>query len=294
MKKSGWPRRRRPRRRRRTRSRSTVRPTCRGSSRWPLAVPPSNDVDVLAHDLGLIAMVEAGGLAGFDVAVGGGMGMTHGEPATYPNLGRVIGFCQPEQVLDVAEQVLAVQRDFGDRGNRKHARLKYTIHDRGMDWFQGELQQRLGWRLLPARPYTFEHRGDRYGWVEGADGKWHLTLYVADGRIARPRGLSAAQRAAADRPGARRRFPPHGQPEPDRRRRGRRGPATDRPARRPVQAQRRPARVGAAAQRHGLRGPADLRAGHGRVGTISSDACWEESRPCWPRPDWARRKSSSA
>ena len=164
-----------------------------------LAVPPSNDVDVLAHDLGLIAVVESGGLAGFDVAVGGGMGMSHGEPATYPNLGQVIGFCQPEQVLEVAEQVLAVQRDFGDRGNRKHARLKYTINDRGIDWFQGELQQRLGWRLLPARPYTFEHRGDRYGWVEGADGQWHLTLYVAAGRIADREGypLRSGLRAVA-------------------------------------------------------------------------------------------------
>ena len=107
-------------------------------------MPPSNDVDVLAHDLGLIAIVEAGGLAGFDVAVGGGMGMSHGEPATFPNLAEVIGFCRPEQVLDVAEQVLAVQRDFGDRANRKHARLKYTINDRGIDWFQAEVAAAAG------------------------------------------------------------------------------------------------------------------------------------------------------
>ena len=148
-----------------------------------IAVPPSNDVDVLAHDLGLIAVVEGGTLAGFDVAVGGGMGTTHSEPATYPNLGRVIGFCRPEQVLDVAEQVVAVERDFGDRANRKHARLKYTIADRGLDWFQAELDRRLGWPLESARPFQFDDRGDRYGWVQGTGGNWHLTLRIENGRI---------------------------------------------------------------------------------------------------------------
>lgn len=149
-----------------------------------VAVPPSNDVDVFAHDLGLIAIVEAGRLVGFNVCVGGGMGMTHGEPATYPNLARLIGFCRPEQVVDAAEKVVLVQRDFGDRANRKHARLKYTIDDRGIDWFRDELERRLGWELEPPRPYHFEHHGDRYGWVEGTDGKWHLTLFVENGRVA--------------------------------------------------------------------------------------------------------------
>jgi len=148
-----------------------------------LAVPPSNDVDVFAHDMGLIAIVEEGRLAGFDVAVGGGLGMTHGEPATFPNLGWGIGFCRPAQLLDVAEKVLLVQRDFGDRTDRKHARLKYTIVDRGVDWFKAELQRRLGWELEPERPYHFEHHGDRYGWVEGTNGKWHLTLFIENGRI---------------------------------------------------------------------------------------------------------------
>ena len=148
-----------------------------------VAVPPSNDVDVLAHDFGLIAIEENGRLAGFNVSVGGGLGMTHGEPATFPNLGWVLGFCRPEQVLDVAEKILTTQRDFGDRGNRKHARLKYTILDRGLEWFKEELQRRLGWNLEPARPYVFEHHGDRYGWVKGTNGKWHLTLFIENGRI---------------------------------------------------------------------------------------------------------------
>ena len=160
-----------------------------------VAVPPSNDVDVTAHDIGLIAIVDgdparpgvpvtpAPRLAGFNVSVGGGMGMTHGEPATFPNLGWVIGFCRPEQVLDVAEKVLTTQRDFGDRSNRKHARLKYTILDRGVEWFKEELQRRLGWQLGPQRPFQFEHHGDRYGWVKGTNGKWHLTLFIENGRI---------------------------------------------------------------------------------------------------------------
>jgi sulfite reductase (NADPH) hemoprotein beta-component len=148
-----------------------------------LAVPPSNDVDVLAQDLGLIAIAEDGHLAGFDVAVGGGMGMTYGEPATYPNLASVIGFCPASDLVAVATAVLAIQRDFGDRGNRKHARLKYTIDDRGLPWFKGELADRLGQPLAQARPYRFDSSGDRYGWAEGADGRLHLTLFVENGRL---------------------------------------------------------------------------------------------------------------
>jgi sulfite reductase (NADPH) hemoprotein beta-component len=148
-----------------------------------IAVPPSNDVDVRAHDLGFIAIVDGVRLAGFNVSVGGGMGMTHGEPATYPRLADVIGFCTPDQVLAVTEQVVAVQRDFGDRSDRKHARLKYTIDDRGIDWFTGELASRLGYRLEAARPFHFETNGDRDGWTDGIDGKLHLTLFIENGRV---------------------------------------------------------------------------------------------------------------
>jgi sulfite reductase (NADPH) hemoprotein beta-component len=148
-----------------------------------IAVPPSNDVDVLAHDLGFIAIVDDGRLAGFNVSVGGGMGMTHGEPATYPRLADVIGFCTPDQVLAVTEHVVGIQRDHGDRSDRKHARLKYTIDDRGVDWFTAELASRVGHRLEAARPFHFESNGDRYGWVEGVDGKLHLTLFIENGRV---------------------------------------------------------------------------------------------------------------
>ncbi|MFE5317672.1 assimilatory sulfite reductase (NADPH) hemoprotein subunit [Paenibacillus sp. NPDC056579] len=148
-----------------------------------MAVPPSNDVDVFSQDLGYIAIIEDGRLVGFNVTVGGGMGMTHGDPLTYPQVAQVIGFCTPEQVVDVAEKTVTIQRDYGDRSVRKHARFKYTIDDRGIDWFIEELSSRLGWKLEAARPYTFEHNGDRYGWVKGSNGKWHFTLFIQNGRV---------------------------------------------------------------------------------------------------------------
>jgi sulfite reductase (NADPH) hemoprotein beta-component len=149
-----------------------------------VAVPPSNDVDVFAQDLGFIAIVgEDGEVAGYDVTVGGGMGMTHGEPETFPRTADVMGFCRPEQAIDVAEQVVTVHRDFGDRANRKHARLKYTIEDRGIDWFRAEVERRLGYALTEPRPFAFAHTGDRYGWVRDHDGNWHYTLFVQNGRV---------------------------------------------------------------------------------------------------------------
>ncbi|WP_046214233.1 assimilatory sulfite reductase (NADPH) hemoprotein subunit [Paenibacillus wulumuqiensis] len=148
-----------------------------------IAVPPSNDVDVFSQDLGFIAIVENGVLQGFNVAVGGGMGMTHGDDKTYPQLSKVIGFITPDQMIDVAEKVVTIQRDYGDRAVRKHARFKYTIDDRGLDWLVAELHERLGWQLQEARPFQFDHNGDRYGWVKGLDGKWLLTLFIENGRI---------------------------------------------------------------------------------------------------------------
>lgn len=148
-----------------------------------IAVPPSNDVDVFSQDLGFIAIVEHGKLVGFNVAIGGGMGMTHGDRTTYPQLAKVIGFCKPEQVIDVAEKVVTIQRDYGNRSARKHARFKYTIDRLGLEAIKAELERRLGWELEEARPYHFEHNGDRYGWVEGVNGTWHFTLFVEGGRV---------------------------------------------------------------------------------------------------------------
>ncbi|WP_181347333.1 assimilatory sulfite reductase (NADPH) hemoprotein subunit [Thalassobacillus sp. CUG 92003] len=147
-----------------------------------VAVPPSNDVDVFSQDIGFIAILEDGQLQGFNVAIGGGMGMTHGDTDTYPQLGRVIGYCPADQMVDVGEKLLTIQRDYGNRSERKNARFKYTIDRLGLDWVLEELNNRLGWSLEEARPYSFDHNGDRYGWVQG-DGKWHLTLFIQNGRI---------------------------------------------------------------------------------------------------------------
>lgn len=149
-----------------------------------IAIPPVNDVDVFAHDLGFIAIVEDGRLTGFNLTVGGGLGATHGDPATWPRLADLAGFLTPEQLLPVAVAVVTTQRDFGDRGERKHARLKYTIADRGLDWFKGELERRTGFALQVPRPFEFTSTGDRYGWTEGHDGRWQLTLHIESGRVA--------------------------------------------------------------------------------------------------------------
>ncbi len=146
-------------------------------------VPPQNDVDVYAQDLGFITIVENGAIAGFNVTVGGGMGMTHGDPATYPRLADTLGFCRPDEALAVAEAVVTTQRDCGDRTNRKHARLKYTIEDRGIDWFRDEVQQRAGVAFGEPRPFAFVANGDSYGWHEDDTGAWHYTLFVQNGRI---------------------------------------------------------------------------------------------------------------
>lgn len=148
-----------------------------------VAVPPSNDVDVFSQDIGFIAILKDGQLQGFNVAVGGGMGMTHGDKDTYPQLARVIGFCPAEKILEVGETIITIQRDFGNRSVRKNARFKYTIDARGVDWVKAELNERLGWDLEEARDYHFEHNGDRYGWVQGTNHKWNLTLFIQSGRI---------------------------------------------------------------------------------------------------------------
>lgn len=148
-----------------------------------LAIPPVNDVDVFAQDLGYIAVTEGDRLAGFNVTAGGGMGATHGEPETYPRVADLIGFCEPAKAMEVAERIVTIQRDFGDRGNRKHARLKYTIDDRGLDWFKEELFSRLGYQLPAPRGYEFRTRGDSLGWAQDDAGLWYLTLFIPEGRI---------------------------------------------------------------------------------------------------------------
>jgi sulfite reductase (NADPH) hemoprotein beta-component len=164
-----------------------------------VAVPPHNDVDVFAQDLGFVAIVEDGKVAGYTVTVGGGMGMTHGEPDTFPRTADPLGFCRPDQAVDVAEKILTVQRDWGNRESRKHARLKYTIEARGLAAFRAEVERRLGYALEPARSFAFRGTGDALGWWRGANGRWHLGLFIENGRVAdRPgRALRTALREIA-------------------------------------------------------------------------------------------------
>jgi len=148
-----------------------------------IAVPPHNDVDVNGNDLSFVAIVKDGKLTGYDVLVGGGMGSTHGETDTYPQIAKNLGFIVPKDVCSIAEAVVTTQRDFGDRTNRKHARLKYTIDDMGVDVFKGHVEERSGITFAEAAPYEFTMHSDRFGWVENADGTWNLTLFIEHGRI---------------------------------------------------------------------------------------------------------------
>lgn len=148
-----------------------------------IVIPPQNDCDVFSQDLGLIAIVENETIIGYNVVVGGGLGSTFGMEGSYPRIGNVIGFVKPDKVLDVVKKIVTVQRDNGDRKNRKQARLKYTIDRLGLDWFVAEVETRLGYKLGKAKPYKLTRNGDNYGWRMGIDNKWHLTYFVEGGRV---------------------------------------------------------------------------------------------------------------
>lgn len=148
-----------------------------------LAVPPENDADVLSNDIALIAIVEDGKLVGFNVGVGGGMGMTYGNEATHPRLADVAGYVPADQVVDACEAIAAIQRDHGCRTERTHARFKYTMADHGVEWFLERFAEYHGTPMAPVRDYVFTHSGDRFGWVEGENGNQHLTLSIRSGRV---------------------------------------------------------------------------------------------------------------
>ena len=147
------------------------------------AIPPVNDIDIFTNDVGFIAIVENDQLVGYNVVVGGGMGRSHGNEATYPRLADEVGFITPEHLIDVAKAVLTIHRDFGDRADRKHARFKYVVAERGVDWTRAEIEQRANLKLAPAKPYKFTSMGDLYGWHKQTDGRWFLTLFVETGRV---------------------------------------------------------------------------------------------------------------
>jgi sulfite reductase (NADPH) hemoprotein beta-component len=154
-----------------------------------IAIPPNNDVDVLTNDLGLIAIIEDNELKGFDLAIGGGLGTTHGNAETYPRLATVIGFVPAgnptadERLLSAIYEIVTIQRDYGNRTDRKFARLKYTVDKYGIDWYRQELEKRTGFRLEEPRPYEFADRTERFGWQQDHKGRWHYTMFVENGRV---------------------------------------------------------------------------------------------------------------
>lgn len=148
-----------------------------------VVIPPQNDVDVHANDLNFIAIADNGKLVGFNVLVGGGLAMTHGDKTTYPRRADDFGFISLANTLDIAAAVVTTQRDWGNRSNRKNAKTKYTLDRVGVDVFKAEVEKRAGIAFEATRPYEFTDRGDRIGWVEGIDGKHHLALFIENGRL---------------------------------------------------------------------------------------------------------------
>jgi sulfite reductase (NADPH) hemoprotein beta-component len=163
-------------------------------------IPPVNDLDVFTNCLGFIAVIENDRLVGYNISVGGGMGRSHGNEATYPRLADVIGFFTPDKIVDVAKAVLTIHRDFSDRTDRKHARLKYVVAERGVKFMQDEVNQRAGLTLAPAKPYNFTTTSDLLGWRKAVDGSWFLGVFVESGRIKDAGGykLKTALRHVAD------------------------------------------------------------------------------------------------
>ena len=147
------------------------------------ALPPSNDIDVYAQDLGFIAIGGEGGLEGFNVVIGGGMGRTDQAPETYPRLASLIGFVPEDRVIACADAVMTVQRDYGDRKDRQRARFKYTNDDKGLDWVKAEIERVMGASFEEARRFSFASNGDTFGWQETPDGRFHRTIFVENGRL---------------------------------------------------------------------------------------------------------------
>jgi sulfite reductase (NADPH) hemoprotein beta-component len=149
-----------------------------------IAIPPNNDVDVFANDIGLIAIIEDNQLKGFNIAIGGGLSSTHGNPETYPRLATMIGFADSgEKTLKTVYEIATIQRDYGNRSDRKLARLKYTVDKYGIDWYKQELEKRTGFALAPAKEYSFTHRKDYFGWQQNTEDNWHYTVFVENGRV---------------------------------------------------------------------------------------------------------------
>ncbi|HLJ34226.1 MAG TPA: NADPH-dependent assimilatory sulfite reductase hemoprotein subunit [Ktedonobacteraceae bacterium] len=148
-----------------------------------VAFPGDNCIDVYTQDIGLVPVLDGESLVGFTVLIGGGMGMTHGKTETYPRLASPLCYVPADEVLEVIETIITIQRDYGDRKNRKHARMKYVVEERGTGWFRAELEQRLGRSVEDPRQVHWHGSEDHLGWHEQGDGRWFLGLHIENGRL---------------------------------------------------------------------------------------------------------------
>ena len=149
-----------------------------------LAIEGDNCVDIYANDLGLVAHPAADGtLDGFDVLVGGGLGRTANKPNTWPAVAQPLGYIAAHHAVELARAVVSVQRDYGNRADRRHARLKYLLADRGIAWFRTEVGARLSFAMAPPRQLHWDSAEDHLGWHEQGDGLHCYGLFVENGRI---------------------------------------------------------------------------------------------------------------
>jgi sulfite reductase (NADPH) hemoprotein beta-component len=224
-----------------------------------IAVPPVNDIDVFKDDIGLTAIFVGDTLQGFNVSAGGGLSTTQGDSTTFPRLADLIGFAAPEQITCVAEQIITIQRDFGNRASRQHARLKYTVDRMGIEAFKAELEKRLGFNLEPVRPYRFDGTGDHFGWTKSDDG------FLPPGRPGREhRRDASAGRHAGHCGNSRRTVPPDVEPERHHRRCPTGVPLAHRDPGREVWSRRLHTLPSVSPECVELRRPADLPTRHGR------------------------------
>ncbi len=165
-----------------------------------IAIPPNNDMDVYINDIAAVAIIKNKKLQGFNIAVGGGLAMTFGRPDTYPRLASDVGYVTPDKLLEVCKTVLEIQRDFGDRTDRKQGRLKYTVDRMGVDNFKTMMEERLGYKLEATKPVEFKTSADKFGWHQASDKQWHVTLFVEHGRVIDKEGsqLKTALREIAE------------------------------------------------------------------------------------------------
>ena len=148
-----------------------------------ITIPGDNSVDVLTNDIAIFLIFKNNELLGYNIAIGGGLGMTHNKPETFPYLAKQLLFCNPSDLIQVLEQIVKIQRDYGDRKNRKHARLKYLVAEEGTKWFKRLIEYKLNKNFDNPLKLNNLKVVDHLGWHEQGDGKWYTGIFISSGRI---------------------------------------------------------------------------------------------------------------